>query len=168
MTETVEKRVPATTTKKGVPVSTEELLKIAANMEGQPPDLIARAAGYYTEITTTATGDVEVRVTGDDSFALMRALLAAQGINVAPPVRSSRRTNRQPIIKIGKTGNIVVGGRYTSMAKFPFGEDIDSRVRIEAEEGKITIFAASAEEPVDDIEDESFGSDQDESEIDDL
>jgi hypothetical protein len=57
-------------------------------------------------------------------------------------LRSNRRSNRQPIIKIGKTGNIVVGGRYTAIAGFPFGEELDSRVRVEAEKGKITIFAA--------------------------
>lgn len=170
MTESVEKRAPATTTKKGVPVSTQELLKIAGEMEGSPPDEIARACGYYTEITTTATGDVEVRVSADDNFALMRALLAAQGINLAPPVRSSRRTNRQPIIKIGKTGNIVVGGRYTTIAGFPFGEGVDSRVRVEAEKGKITIFAASpGEYPVDDLSDGEIDDlvDDDLSEIDD-
>lgn len=166
MTET-EKRVPATTTKKGVPVSTEELLRIAAKMEGSPSDQIARACGYYTEVTTTATGDVEVRVTADDNFALMRALLAAQGTNLAPPVRSNRRSNRRPIIKIGKTGNIVVGGRYTTVAGFLFGEDVDSRVRIEAEKGKITIFAASADDYVSDQDSDAIDDDSiDESDLD--
>lgn len=150
MTETAapaEKRVPATTSKKGVPVSAAELLKITSQLEGSPSDKIAHAAGYYTEITTTATGEVEVRVTAEDNFNFVRALLAAQGGPVlTPPSRSSRSNNRKPIIKIGKTGNIVVGGRYTTIAGFSFGEDVVSKVLVQAEEGKITIVAASLED----------------------
>jgi hypothetical protein len=172
--EKAEKRIPATTTKKGTPVSPQKLLEITSRMEGQPSDKIAFECGYYTEVTTTATGEVEVRVTVDDNFAFTRALLAAQGINLAPPVRSNRRTNRRPIIKIGKTGNIVVGGRYTTIAGFGFGEDIDSRVRVEAEKGKITIFAASPDDYASDQSDDAEGDVNDdpdafdESEIDDL
>lgn len=153
--------MPATTSKKGTPVSAAELLQIASRMEGAPYDQVAHECGYYTETTTTATGEVEVRVTSADTFAFMQALLAAQGTKLAAPARSNRRTNRSPIIKIGKTGNIVVGGRYTSIAGFPFGEDVVSKVRVEAEKGKITIFAAdpseyaSDQEDVDGIEDES-------------
>jgi hypothetical protein len=147
MTEaTTEKKQPAKTSKKGVPVSPEKLMEITSKMEGNPSDVIAQACGYYTEITTTATGDVEVRVTVEDNFAFMQALLAAQGTKLAPPARPSRRTSRQPIIKIGKTGNIVVGSRYTTVAGFPFGEDVESKVRVEAEAGKITILAAAAED----------------------
>lgn len=147
MTEaTTEKKLPAKSSKKGTPVSPEKLMEITSKMEGNPSDVIAQACGYYTEITTTATGEVEVRVTVEDNFAFMQALLAAQGTKLAPPVRPSRRTSRQPIIKIGKTGNIVVGGRYTTIAGFPFGEDVESKVRVEAEAGKITIFAAPAED----------------------
>lgn len=145
---TVEKKQPAKTSKKGLPVSLQKLMEITSQMEGSPSDLIAQACGYYTEYTTTATGDTEIRVTVDDNFAFMQALLAAQGMKLAPPARSARRSNRQPIIKIGKTGNIVVGGRYTAIAGFPFGENLDSRVRVEAEKGKITIFAATPEEYV--------------------
>ena len=148
MTEatTTEKKQPAKTSKKGTPVSPQELMEITSKMEGSPSDVIAQACGYFTEITTTATGEVEVRVTVEDNFAFMQALLAAQGTKLAPPVRPSRRTSRQPIIKIGKTGNIVVGSRYTTVAGFPFGEDVESKVRVEAEAGKITIFAAPAED----------------------
>lgn len=158
MTELVEKKVAATSSKKGTPVASSELLKITSQMEGAPSDQVAHACGYYTEVTTTATGEVDVRVTSADTFAFMQALLAAQGTNLAPPVRSNRRSNRQPIIKIGKNGNIVVGGRYTTIAGFPFGEELDSRVRVEAVKGKITIFAADPEEYVspglDDVDEE--------------
>lgn len=153
MTEATEKKLPATSSKKGTPVSPEKLLKTTSEMEGSPVDKVALACGYYTEVTTTATGEVEVRVTSADSFAYMQALLAAQGTNLAPPVRSNRRSNRIPIIKIGKTGNIVVGGRYTTIAGFPFGEDVVSKVRVEAEQGKITIFAADPSEYVSDQDD---------------
>ena len=150
MTETAapaETRVPATTSKKGTPVSAAELLRLTSELEGSPSDKIAHAAGYYTEVTTTATGEVDVRVTAEDNFNFMRALLAAQGGPVlTPPSRSNRSNNRKPIIKIGKTGNIVVGGRYTAIAGFPFGEDLVSKVLVQAEEGKITIVAASPED----------------------
>lgn len=161
MTEATEKRVPATASKKGTPVSAAELLQIVSKMEGRPYDQVAYECGYYTQTTVTATGEVEVRVTTGDMFAFSQALLAAQGTNLATPARSSRHTNRAPVIKIGKTGNIVVGGRHTSIAGFPFGEGVVSKVRVEAEKGKITIFAAdpseyaSDQEDIDGIEDES-------------
>lgn len=164
MTEaTTEKKQPVKSIKKGTPVSPEKLMQITSEMEGNPSDLIAQACGYYTEITTTATGEVDVRVTVEDNFAFMQALLAAQGTKLAPPVRPSRRTSRQPIIKIGKTGNIVVGGRYTTIAGFPFGDGIESRVRVEAVQGKITILAAPAQ---DYSSAEVEGVDDDESDLD--
>lgn len=142
----VEKKQPTKTTKKGTPVSPSELLRIASEMEGSPSDAVAQACGYFTEVTTTATGEVEIRVSAQDESAFWQALLIAQGgIKFAPPARSSRRSGRAQIIKIGKTGNIVVGGRYTSIAGFPFGEGVESKVRVEAEQGKITIFAAPVE-----------------------
>lgn len=161
MTEaTIEKKAPVKTLKKGTPVGPEKLMQITSEMEGNPSDVIAQACGYYTEITTTATGDVDIRVTVEDNFAFMQALLAAQGTKLAPPARPSRRTSRQPIIKIGKTGNIVVGGRYTTIAGFPFGEGVESKVRVEAVQGKITILAAPAEDY------SSVEADEDESDLD--
>jgi hypothetical protein len=135
-----------TTSKKGTPVEPARVLQIASEMEGQPADVVAKECGYYTEITNNATGETEVRVTAADTSAFLAALLAAKGVNLAPPARAARRSNRSPIVKIGKNGNIVVGGRHTTIAGFPFGEEVDSRVRIEAEKGKITIFAASPDE----------------------
>ena len=161
MSEVIEKKVPATSSKKGTPVAPSELLKTTSQMEGAPSDQVAHACGYYTEVTTTATGEVDIRVTSADTFAFMQALLAAQGTNLAPPVRSNRRSNRLPIIKIGKTGNIVVGGRYTTIAGFPFGGELDSRVRVEAEKGKITIFAADPEEYASEVELELDDSEED-------
>jgi hypothetical protein len=161
MTEVIEKKVPATSSKKGTPVAPSELLSITSKMEGAPSDQVAHACGYFTEVTTTATGEVDVRVTSADTFAFMQALLAAQGTNLAPPVRSNRRSNRQPIIKIGKFGNIVVGGRYTVLAGFPFGGELDSRVRVEAEKGKITIFAADPGEYASEAELELDDSEED-------
>lgn len=166
--EATEKRVPATSSKRGTPVPSSELLQIVSKLEGSPPDQIAHACGYYTEITTIATGDVEFRVTTADMFAFMQAILAAQGTKIAIPVRSHRRTNRAQVIKIGKTGNIVVGGRYTTIAGFPFGENVESRVRVEAEKGKITIFAASPSDhpaPNSDIADD-LDIEEEDSEID--
>lgn len=135
-----------TTSKKGTPVEPAQVLRIASEMEGQSADVVAKECGYYTEITNNATGETEVRVTANDVSTFLATLLAAKGVNLAPPARAVRRTNRSPIVKIGKTGTIVVGGRHTTIAGFPFGEGVDSRVRIEAEQGRITIFAASPDE----------------------
>jgi hypothetical protein len=147
MTEaTVEKKVSATTSKKGTPVEPAEVLRIASEMEGQPADVVAKECGYFTETTNNATGEVEVRVTAADTSAFLAALLSAKGVNLAPPVRAARRSNRSPIVKVGKTGTIVVGGRHATVAGFAFGEGVDSRVRIESEKGKITIFAATPDE----------------------
>lgn len=166
MTETTEKKLPATTSKKGNPVSPDLLLRTASEMEGAPADKIALACGYYTEITTTATGETEVRVTAADIFACIQALLAAQGTKLAPPERTSRRNNRSPIVKIGKTGTIVVGGRYTSVAGFPFGEGVDSRVRIQTEQGKITITGVDASEYASSEVDNIDGDDEEVSDLD--
>jgi len=169
MTESVaEKKVPAKTSKKGTPVSAAELQATVSRMQGATADKLAQACGYYTETTTTATGEVEVRVTAQDQQNFMIALVASQGLAIAPPARSSRRTSRQPIIKIGKTGNIVVGGRYTTIAGFEFGEDMDSRVRVEAVAGKITITAASPDEYASSEDDSDLdGIEEEESELDD-
>lgn len=146
MTETTTEKAPATSRKKGTPVSAAEIKRIMSEMEGSTIDAIAKACGYYTEITNNATGEVEIRVTRADQDEWMRASLEAQsGVKLAPPVRPYRRTNRSPVVKIGKTGNIVVGGRHTSIAGFPFGEDVDSYVKIEAEQGRIVITAGVKE-----------------------
>lgn len=144
MTEAVTEK--KTTSRKGTPVEPAEVLRIASEMEGQPIDVVAKECGYYTEITNNATGETEIRVTLPDQSAFTAVLLAANGVKLAPPARTVRRSNRSPIVKIGKAGTIVIGGRHTTVAGFPFGEEVDSRVRIESEKGKITIFAASPDE----------------------
>lgn len=163
--QVVAKKTPAVTSKKGVPVNVSDLLRITSELGGSPTDQIAHACGYYTEFTTALTGEVDVRVTRDDMFGYMQALLVAHGTKLAPPARSTRRSNRQPIIKIGKTGNIVIGGRYTTVAGFPFGEEVDSKVRVEAEQGKITIFAAA---PGEYASEDQGGDDLDDYDPDDL
>lgn len=162
MTEaSAEKAAPATTRTKGTPVSLAEIKAKMTEMEGQPLDAVAKACGFYTEITDNATGATEVRVTNTDQLEFLKASLEAQaGVKLASPARPYRRTNRSPVVKIGKTGNIVVGGRHTSIAGFPFGEDVDSYVRIEASPGQIIITAGvkEASEQVEsdlDVEEES-------------
>lgn len=117
-----------------------------ADMEGSPIDAVAKACGFYTEITDNTTGAVEIRVTQADQMEFLKASLEAQtGVKLAAPARPYRRTNRSPVVKIGKTGNIVVGGRHTTIAGFPFGEDVDSYVKIEASPGQIVITAGVKE-----------------------
>lgn len=143
MTEaTTETKTAATSRKKGTPLPGNEIKAKMVEMTGQPIDLIAKACGFYTEITNNATGEVEIRVTEKDQNEFLRVSFEVQaGIKLAAPARPYRRTNRSPVVKIGKIGNIVVGGRHTSIAGFAFGEDVDSYVNIDAEPGKITITA---------------------------
>ena len=146
MSEAPAEKTAATTRTKGTPLPLDQIKATMTQMEGQPLDAVAKACGFYTEITDNVTGAVEVRVTAADSQAFLTASLEAlSGVKLGAPVRSHRRTNRSPVVKIGKTGNIVVGGRHTSIAGFPFGEDVDSYVKIEAAPGQITITAGVKE-----------------------
>ena len=136
----------AVTRVKGTPLPPEQIREKMTEMEGQPLDLVAKECGFYTEITDNATGSVEIRVTSADQLEFLKASFEAKnGVKFAAPARPYRRTNRSPVVKIGKTGNIVVGGRHTSIAGFPFGEDVDSYVKIEASAGQIVITAGVKE-----------------------
>lgn len=146
MSEAPAETPKATTRSKGTPLSLPEIKQTMADMEGSPIDAVAKACGFYTEITDNATGAVEIRVTQTDQMEFLKASLEAQtGVKLAAPARPYRRTNRSPVVKIGKTGNIVVGGRHTTIAGFPFGEDVDSYVKIEASPGQIVITAGVKE-----------------------
>lgn len=146
MSEAPAETQKATTRVKGTPLSLPEIKQKMAEMEGSPIDAVAKACGFYTEVTDNATGAVEIRVTTADQMEFLKASLEAQsGVKLAAPARPYRRTNRSPVVKIGKTGNIVVGGRHTAIAGFPFGEDVDSYVKIEASQGQIIITAGVKE-----------------------
>lgn len=161
-----EGKQPQTSRKKGTPLSPEQIKVKMAEMEGRPIDEVAKACGFYTEITDNATGAVDVRVTQTDQLEFLKASLEAQsGVKLAAAARPYRRTNRSPVVKIGKTGNIVVGGRHTAIAEFPFGENVDSYVKIEAEKGRIVITAGEKEVAdqgdIDDIDAEEENDDLD-------
>lgn len=162
----ITEKAPETKRVKGTPLPLDQIKLKMAQMEGQTLDVVARACGFYTEITNVATGEVEIRVTSKDELEFMKSSLEAQsGIRLARPARPYRRTNRSPVIKIGKNGNIVVGGRHTTIAGFPFGDDVDSRVYVESEPGRITITALSK----DNFEQSDFDeADLDAAELDDL
>ena len=155
----------ATTRVKGTPLPPDQIREKMTEMEGQPLDLVAKECGFYTQITDNATGSVEIRVTSADQLEFLKASFEAKnGVKFAAPARPYRRTNRSPVVKIGKTGNIVVGGRHTSIAGFPFGEDVDSYVRIEATPGQITI-TAGVKEVAEQVEVE-LDADDDEADLD--
>jgi hypothetical protein len=166
MSEAPAEKTVTTTRAKGTPLPLDQIKATMAQMEGQPIDAVAKACGFYTEITDNATGAVEIRVTAADSNAFLTASLEAlSGVKLAAPVRSHRRTNRSPVVKIGKTGNIVVGGRHTSIAGFPFGEDVDSYVKIEAAPGQI-IITAGVKEVTEQTEVDLNAEEDDEAELD--
>ena len=75
----------------------------------------------------------------------------ANGIELAPATRTyAPRKNRAPVVKLGKNGNIVVGGRHSAVAGFEPG----SKVKVESEPGRIIIVALADEDSdVDDTDD---------------
>ena len=142
MPETVETATPesAETRKpkkiKGERKTGEELLKfVQANQELSPEEL-AFGAGYYTQEVDPETNEPvgEPRLQKNEFFKTMTE--ASSGITFAPPKRAySSRRSRAPEATIGKIGNCVVGARHTAIAGFEPG----TKVRIEAEQGKITL-----------------------------
>ena len=98
------------------------------------------ATGYYTIITDDETGESVTRYHKQPFFTAMTE--ASTGISFAPVRRAyTSRKGRQPVVKLGKIGNCVVGSRYTGIAGFA----PESRVLVTAEEGKITLTAYTEE-----------------------
>jgi hypothetical protein len=150
----------ASTTVNGVRLVGAELQAKSDELKGAPIDQVAFACGYYKEVTDTETGEKKVTIYDRE---YMQALLAADGRSFAPAVKTrARRINRKPTVKVGKNGNIVVGGRYSDIAGFLPPEDGEFHVLIAAEAGKIVITAYQPEEG------ESMESEAPESDTDDL
>jgi hypothetical protein len=136
---------------KGEFLEGKALLDKSKSMTGSPIDEVAKACGYYKEVTNTETGEVKVSPLTTDFMAAM--LKAQSGVEFAPPARVySRRTSRPPTVTVGGNGNIVVGNRYSSVAGFA----PSSKVQVEATEGKIVItyFADAAEEGAEPVEED--------------
>jgi hypothetical protein len=145
------KAEPKNITVKGEQLAGKALLDRSLSVAGKPIDEVARACGFYKEVTNRETGETKVTILTTDFMAAM--LKAQSGIEFAPPARSySRRTNRAPVVTVGGNGNIVIGNRYSSVAGFGPA----SKVHVEAVEGKITItvYEGTEDEEVDNEIDE--------------
>lgn len=139
------KAEPKNITKKGEQLQGEALLDMSLSVAGKPIDEVARACGFYKEVTNRESGETKVTILTTEFMAAM--LKAQSGIEFAPPARShSRRTNRAPVVTVGGNGNIVIGNRYSSVAGFGPA----SKVHVEAVEGKITITVYEGAEDADD------------------
>jgi len=121
---------------KGERKTGQELLDYVQANQGLPPEELALGAGYYTQEVDPETNEPvgEPRLQKNEFFKTMTE--ASSGITFAPPKRAySSRRGRAPEATIGKIGNCVVGARHTAVAGFEPG----TKVRIEAEQGKITL-----------------------------
>jgi hypothetical protein len=143
-------------TVKGEQLEGQVLLAKTKEFTGKPIDEVAKACGFYKEVTSRETGETKTTVFTQDFMAAM--IKAQTGIEFAAPVRAySRRTNRAPVVTVGGNGNIVIGNRYSSVAGFLAA----TKVKVEAVEGKITVTAYEGGED-DDLEDGEDETEQDE------
>jgi len=145
-------------TVKGEPLEGQALLAKTTEFTGKPIDEVAKACGYYKEVTSRETGETKTTVFTQDFMAAM--IKAQTGIEFAAPVRAySRRTNRAPVVTVGGNGNIVIGNRYSSVAGFLAA----TKVQVEAVEGKIivTAYEGSEEEELEEGEEEGEQDDLD-------
>jgi hypothetical protein len=144
-------------TVKGEQLEGQALLAKTAEFTGKPIDEVAKACGYYKEVTSRETGETKTTVFTQDFMAAM--IKAQTGIEFAAPVRAySRRTNRAPVVTVGGNGNIVIGNRYSSVAGFLAA----TKVKVEAVEGQITVTAYEGGEDDEDEGDEGEEGEQDE------
>ncbi len=143
-------------TVKGEQLEGQVLLAKTKEFTGKPIDEVAKACGFYKEVTSRETGETKTTVFTQDFMAAM--IKAQTGIEFAAPVRAySRRTNRAPVVTVGGNGNIVIGNRYSSVAGFLAA----TKVKVEAVEGKITVTDYEGGED-DDLEDGEDETEQDE------
>lgn len=120
---------------KGERLVGQALLDFVVENRHRPTTELVFEAGYYTKRVDAETGEEKISY---QKAAFHEAINAANGIELAPAPRAyAPRKNRAPVVKLGTKGSIVVGSRHSSAAGFEPG----SRVKVEAEPGRITLTA---------------------------
>ena len=139
---------PKATVVKGERMTGQALLDFVLANRERPVNELAFEAGYYTKKIDPETGEEKITY---QKPAFHEAINRANGIELAPATRTyAPRKNRAPVVKLGKNGNIVVGGRHSAVAGFEPG----SKVKVESEPGRIIIVALADEDSdVDDTDD---------------
>jgi hypothetical protein len=118
---------------KGERMTGQALLDFVVANRERPVNELVYEAGYYTKRIDAETGEEKISY---HKPAFHEAINRANGIELAPATRTyAPRKNRAPVVKLGKNGNIVVGGRHSTVAGFEPG----SKVKVESEPGRITI-----------------------------
>jgi hypothetical protein len=135
---------------KGERLSGDELLAFVKENKDNPLDEVIYSAGFYTKTTNAETGETKTTLHKPQFF---EAIAAANGIELAPAKRAfTARKGRKPVVTVVKNGNIVVGSRHGSVAGFEPG----SKVKIEAEHGRIVLTPMIDEELDGTAEDEEM------------
>jgi hypothetical protein len=139
-TSEVTEAAPKATVIKGERLTGQALLDFVLANRERPVNELAFEAGYYTKKIDPETGEEKITY---QKPAFHEAINRANGIDLAPATRTyAPRKNRAPVVKLGKNGNIVVGGRHSGVAGFEPG----SKVKVESEPGRITIVAWADED----------------------
>lgn len=119
---------------KGERLEGDELLDFVKQNKESPIDEVVFNAGFYTRTTDAETGETKTTLHKPQFFQALS--VASTGVEFAPPKRAySARKGRKPVVTVVKNGNIVVGGRYGTVAGFAPG----SKVKVEAEAGRIIL-----------------------------
>jgi hypothetical protein len=120
---------------KGERLVGQALLDYVLANRSLPSNEVVFGAGYYSKRIDPETGEEKITY---QKQTFHEAINAANGIELAPATRAyAPRKNRSPVIKLGKQGSIVVGGRHSEVAGFA----PETKVEVKAEPGRITIIA---------------------------
>lgn len=119
---------------KGERLAGEELMQFVQENKDQPIDDVVYNAGFYTKTTDPETGETKTTLHKPQFFQALS--VASTGVEFAPPKRAyTARKGRSPVVTVGKTGNVVVGGRHSVVAGFEPG----SKVHVASEAGRIIL-----------------------------
>ncbi len=133
---------------KGERMTGDDLLVYVRENKDAPADDVIYGAGYFTKTVDPSTGESKTTLHKPQFY---EAIAAANGVSLAPPKRAfAARKGRKPIVTVVKNGNIVVGARHGAIAGF----EPQSKVKIEAEHGRIVLTAWQDEDGAADDDDD--------------
>lgn len=144
---------------KGVRLEGQELLALIKENKDEPVDDVIYKAGYFTRTVNPETGESKITIHKNPFFQAM-SMASNPELKLAPAKRAyAPRQGRKPIVTVVKNGNIVVGSRHGLVAGFA----PQSKVKIEAEAGRIVLTAYQSEDGPEEVDSdiETEGDDTD-------
>lgn len=154
-----EESTPKLLKEKGVRLEGQELLALIKENKDEPVDDVIYKAGYFTRTINTETGESKITIHKNPFFEAM-SMASNPDLKLAPAKRAyAPRQGRKPVVTVVRNGNIVVGGRHSMVAGFAPG----SKVKVEAEAGRIVLTAYLSEEGPEEVDSdvETEGDDTD-------